>query len=188
MSSFLELAQQRRSIRHYLPEPVAEEDLHAILEAGRVAPSGNNLQPWRFIVIRDLEQRKRLAAISGNQQWMIEAPIVIAVIADPTVKLARMKRESIDAQAHLTALIKSVRDAAIAAEHMVLAAEDLGYGTCWVAMYEQEQMRPALQVPEPCYVVTLITIGKPAESPAPRPRLELSEICFEEVYGRRTKS
>jgi nitroreductase len=188
MKTFLDLAKGRRSIRRYTADEVMPDDLAAMLEAGHLAPSGNNTQPWRFIIIRDAAQKARLAEVAGNQRWMLAAPLSIAVVADPTVKLSSSAPKpdfTKEGPAQLTALIKSVRDATIAADHIVLAATDLGYGTCWVAKFEQDAVREALDVPPPCYVVALITIGRPAETPAPTPRYPLAELTFAERYGRR---
>ncbi len=188
MDSFLALAQGRRSVRRYTPEPVARAALDRILEAGRIAPSGNNSQPWHFIVARDAGVRQRLAEVSGKQLWMLEAPVIVAVVADLTAKLRAGQEERLiraDDPEHMTALAKCVRDATIAADHMVLAAADEGLGSCWVALFEQPEIRAALGVPEHCYVVTLITIGHPAEEPAAKPRRLLEEIVFHEQFGAR---
>ncbi|MBN1283281.1 MAG: nitroreductase family protein [Proteobacteria bacterium] len=190
MKSFLELAKARTSVRSYRPDPMPEEDLMRVLEAGRLAPSGNNAQPWRFIVVRDAGMKFRLCEVSGDQRWIVEAPVVIAVVADPEAKLAQKDRESfrsLDSAHRGTLLVKAVRDAAIAADHIVMAATDLGYGSCWVAMYEQEAIRPVLAVPDHCFVAALITLGRAAESPEPGSRIPLAELTFDERYGRRTE-
>lgn len=190
MTSFIELAKKRVSVRSYADRPMPDEDVVKILEAGRLAPSGNNAQPWRFIVVRDAAIKKKLYEVSGKQQWIIDAPVVIAVIADPLAKFKDVERneyDSLNAARKTTLLIKAVRDASIAAEHIVLAATDLGYGSCWVALFEQEEIGPVLAVPEHCYVVTLLTVGRPKETPKPgSKRHSLAELTFDERYGRRT--
>ncbi len=188
MKTFLDLVKSRRSIRKYTDEGVSQEDVAKILEAGRLAPSGNNAQPWRFIVIRDEGIKKRLREVAGKYDFIIKAPVVLAVVADPKAKMKSVsdKADAPSADTPPTmAVIKAVRDATIAADHMVMEAKDLGLGTCWVAKYEQEDIRPVLDVPHDCYVVTLITVGHAAESPKPTPRYALAEIIFEEKYGRR---
>jgi nitroreductase len=191
MKTFLDLVRSRRSVRVFTDQGVTAEELAAILEAGRLAPSGNNTQPWRFIVVRDAKLKARLADVAGEQSWLAAAPVVIAVVADAQAKLPTILPSEADVAtnpAFVTATIKSVRDAAIAAEHLVLAATDLGLGTCWVGKYDQAPMRAVLSVPEECYVVTLLPIGRPAERPSPTPRHALSEIVFEERYGGRPHS
>jgi nitroreductase len=138
--------------------------------------------------VRDAELKRRLAEVSGEQAWLASAPAVIAVVADPRAKLPKMAPSGMPLPgdpAWETATTKSVRDAAIAAEHLVLAATDLGLGTCWVGKFDQVPMRAVLDVPGECYVVTLLPIGRPAEVPAPTERYALAEIVFEERYGRR---
>lgn len=187
MNSFLDLARNRHSIRKYRAAPVGDEAINRILEAGRLAPSGNNSQPWRFILIRDGAMKRKVAEVSGGQEWMIEAPVLVAVIADITAKMETKPvsgAPSADDPANRTLVIKAVRDSAIAADHIVLAAHDMGLGTCWVAMFEQNEIRPVLGVPENCYVVAVISIGTPDEAPKERPRLELSSIVFDERWGR----
>lgn len=188
MKSFLELARERQSVRRYTDAPVAEEMLATVLEAGRLAPSGNNAQPWRFIVVQDAGVKQRVYEASGKQGFVREAPAVIAVVADPKAKIRHtaLHAEGVDAPEIPTmAVIKAVRDAAIAADHMVMAATDMGLGTCWVAKFEQEGIRPVLGVPDDCFVVTLITLGYTDIPSKPTPRYGLHEIVFEEQYGRR---
>lgn len=187
MGNFLELAARRRSIRKYSPEKIDDSVLERILEAGRLAPSGNNSQPWRFIVVTDGEMKKKLYDVAGKQLFILEAPVTIAVVGDVTAKMEKKSlvsdEVSVDDQKLHTILLKTVRDATIAADHIVMAATDEGLGTCWVALFEQEDIRPVLGVPNSCYVVAIITMGKSAESPKKRPRHALGEIVFENKYG-----
>jgi len=192
MKSFLELAGRRRSVRSFAPDPIGGGELMSILEAARLAPSGNNSQPWRFVVVRDGKTKRRLAEASGGQLWIADAPVVVAVVGDIAAKMKGPfpVGEAPDASDPQNAkvLLKTVRDAAIAAEHIVLAAADIGMGSCWVAKFEQEDVAPIIGVPKSCYVVGLIALGRPAESPPPRPRHPLREIVFEERYGRRREA
>lgn len=188
MDNFLDLAKRRRSVRKYLPDEIAPDVLVRILEAGRVAPSGNNSQPWRFIVVKDQNVKKRLYDVAGKQKWILEAPVTIAVIGDIEVKKSKHSYAGDGDQTVkpdlVTLLLKTVRDATIAADHIVMAAEDEGLGTCWIALYEQGDIRPVLGVPENCYVVAIITVGRAAELPKPRSRFHLREIVFEDKYGK----
>lgn len=189
MDSFLELARKRRSIRKYKSDPVNAGALMRVLEAGALAPSGNNTQPWRFIVVRDPSMKQKLFEVAGKQRWILEAPVTIAVVGDIAAKVKSPggvgEVLSIDDPKNKAALLKTIRDATIAADHIVMAAEDEGLGSCWIALFEQEDIRPVLSVPESCYVVAVITLGLPAETPNPRPRHPLHEIVFGEKYGRR---
>jgi len=187
MKSFLDLVRSRRSVRQYTQEEVSRETIASILEAGRQAPSGNNAQPWRFIVVRDEGTKQRLYKAAGKQGFILEAPVTIAVVADPSAKMKPATRSSSSGQQVPTlAVIKAVRDTAIAADHMVMEAADMGLGTCWVAKFEQEDIRPVLDVPEDCFVVALITLGYAAVKAEASSRYPLHEIVFNERYGRRT--
>lgn len=186
--SFLDLARRRRSIRKYRPDPVSDEVLSRILEAGRNAPSGNNSQPWRFIVVRDARMKQRLFEVAGRQRWILEAPVTVAIVGDITAKMKTPpvgELPSVEDARHHSVLIKTVRDATIAADHIVLAATDEGLGSCWIALFEQEEIRPVLSVPESCHVVAIVTLGWPAETPKARPRIALREIVFNDTYGHR---
>lgn len=187
MKSFLDLATNRRSVRKYKSEPVPEEVLMRILTAGQMAPSGNNSQPWRFIIVNDAKTKEELFKVAGRQEWILSAPLTIAIVADLKAKLPqnRMDEEiSIDDNRHINLLLKSVRDASIAADHIVMAAADEGLGSCWIALYEQDDICPVLDVPRHCYVVAIVTIGYPDEKPDAKPRKRLSDIASWNSFKR----
>ncbi|HPM42163.1 MAG TPA: nitroreductase family protein, partial [bacterium] len=177
------------SIRKYRPDPVPPEALARVLQAASLAPSGNNSQPWRFVVVTDAGIKKKLCEVSGNQEWIVEAPVTVAVVGDITAKIKEPLKPgatpSTEDPKHRAVLLKTLRDATIAADHLVLAAEDEGLGSCWIALFEQEDIKPVLAVPENCYVVALVTIGFAAETPKHKPRLPLRETVFRDRYGRR---
>ena len=133
--------------------------------------------------------KRKLCDVAGGQSWIVEAPVTVVVVGDITAKMSRMPPPgeviSVDHHAARTILVKTVRDASIAADHMVMAATDEGLGTCWIAKYGQGEIRAVLGVPENCYVVALITIGHAAEEPNAKPRHGLKEIVFQEKYGLR---
>jgi len=110
-----EAIKTRRSIRKYKNEAVPEEDLEKIIEAARLSPSASNNQPWRFIIVRDQRMKGFLAKSVGPQGFVSEVGAVIVVLGDPEV-----------------APYWYMMDPMIAAEHIVLAATALGYGTCWI--------------------------------------------------------
>ncbi|MBI2975267.1 MAG: nitroreductase family protein [Deltaproteobacteria bacterium] len=174
--SFLELAKKRRSIRRYKPDSVPDEIINEILESARLAPSGNNTQPWRFIIVKDAAIKYKLYESSKRQKFMLEAPIIIALLADITCRVKQVN--SVDIPENIVVLRKVIRDTAIAGEHIALAATDLGLGSCWNADFEQEDIKPILNVPEFCFVVALFAIGYPAEDPKPRRRKPLKEIIY----------
>ncbi len=187
MSFFLDLAKKRRSIRRYEQHDIDDATLERILEAARFAPSGNNSQPWRFIVVRDRAIKKKLFTAAEGQVSLTEAPVTIAVIGDISAKLKpefASSMPSADDPRNVEALIKTVRDATIAADHLVMAATDEGLGSLWISQFKQERMRPVLGIPENAYVVTLIALGTAREKPEATPRHPLQTIVFAEQFGR----
>lgn len=154
MNEVLNAIRSRRTIRRFKSDPIDEEKIQMILEAGRWAPSFSNLQPWRFVVIKDPGLRNALERISKETvlHWGIkEAPIVILVCVD----------ERIDSLHPLEA-------GAVAAQNMALAAHSLGLGAGWTGIWgtkAEGAVQKFLGLPQTCRVVSLLPIGKPDESP-----------------------
>lgn len=171
-----EAIEKRRSVRKFKPEPVKEEDLRKILEACRLAPSGGNRQPWYFIITRDIETKRALSIAANNQKFIADAGAVIVALGDPSASAKMSYTIS-------TTRIPHLQDPMIAIEHMVLAATALGYGTCWIGAFSQEEVKKILKIPENLVVVALLPIGVPDERPLPRPRKAFKEIFFKDSYG-----
>lgn len=171
MRNFLDLASKRSSIRSFKDQSVPEELLERVLEAGRIAPSACNFQPWHFIVVRAPEQLDKLSACY-KLDWFRSAPIVIAICAD-TEKAWSRKRDN-----------KSYADvdAAIAIDHMTLCAADLDLGTCWVAAFKPDVVREVLELPDHIEAIGLLPLGWPDEIPKTTPRKELSEILHHDKW------
>lgn len=180
--SFLELVKKRKSVRKYKPDPVSDEMLNTILEAARLAPSGNNSQPWRFIVVKDEKIRRELYEASGKQNFMLQVPVVIALLADITCR--SQAPTSVDHPENADNLRKIIRDASIAGAHIALAATDLGLGTCWNALFAQNDIKPVLGIPDDHYVVALFAIGHPDDKPTPRVRKPLEELVYTDKFGK----
>jgi len=173
-----ESIEARRSIRKYKADPVEPQMVREILEAARRAPSGNNSQPWRFIVVRDAAAREALAGTCHDQRWMAAAPVHIAVCAAPDL------RPPFDEETPGMDAKRAIRDTAIAIDHLMLRATELGLGTCWIGWYTQASIKPLLGVPDNVFVLGVIVVGHPAEEPGPRPRKPLAELAYEGVWGR----
>jgi nitroreductase len=172
---------RRRSIRKYSGEPLDRETLITLLEAARLAPSGNNTQPWRFLVVDDPAMRGNLARVCHDQQWMATAPVHIVVCADLGARVDVMERFDEDTPGMDAKRV--IRDTAIAIDHLMLQAVELGLGTCWIGWYVQEEIRPLLGIPEHVFVLGVIVVGRPAESPKQRPRRPLAELVFSGQWG-----
>jgi len=160
-----EAIRTRRSIRKFYPKPIPDEKLEMILEAARLAPSADNRQPWRFVVVKDTERKRALAKAADNQMFIADASVIVAALGDPETS-PRWFRQ----------------DPMIAVEHMVLAATTLGYGTCWIGAFSEKEVKRILRIPEELTVIALLPIGFPDEAPAPRVRKPLKEIVFIEKY------
>ena len=181
----IEAIAARRSIRKYTPQPVPDALIHTLLESARLAPSGRNTQPWHFIVIRDQQRKEQLVDVCGKQSWMLSAPVFIACIADPRTRIAPEIPLTVDELSAHKELKLVLRDTAIGIEHLVLEAVQQGLGTCWVAQFTQEQIRPLLGVPEDRYVVSIVTLGYPAEAPAARIRKNMVDIVHYECWSEK---
>ena len=159
----------RRSIRNFLDKYVEEELLLAVLEAGRLAPSAKNMQDWRFIVVRDAARRSLLAKAARGQEFVGQAPVVIAACGtSDLVMTCGQPAYAIDV--------------AIALDHMTLAAAAFGLGTCWIGAFYEDKVKEILGVPPEIRVVALLPLGYPAEEPGPRGRKSLDEIVAREHW------
>ena len=158
----------RRSIRRYKKgAEIPEEHLQRILEAARLAPSAANRQPWRFIVVKDPEVKRRLAEACRGQMFIADASVVVVALGDPSVSRWYLQ------------------DPMIAVEHMVLEATELGYGTCWIGAFDEEAVKRVLDIPAGLKVVCALPIGVPDESPTARSRKPLDEIFYLDKYGNK---
>ncbi len=194
----------RRSIRKFQTEAVPDELMGEVLEAGRLAPSGGNIQPWRFVVVKSEEKRRELSSAT-MMPFVPEAPVVIACCIDMEAgekeHIVKRARELLDAGVFTgtpmdnfdpeayAEMAKMDRDfaraylslnAAIAIQNMALRAADLGLGTCWVMMFSRKKMKMILELEDRYEVVVLLPLGYPAQDPPPRPRLSLEEIVIKE--------
>jgi nitroreductase len=149
-----EAIRTRKSVRSYLDRPVADDKLRRILEAVRLAPSASNRQEWRFVVVRDAVKKKRIAEEAAGQPFIAEASVVLACCAETDHH--RMK----------CGLECHPIDAAIAIDHLTLAAVAEGLGTCWIGAFDQAVVKEILGIPEEVVVVELLPLGYPRDPSA----------------------
>ncbi|RLC53576.1 MAG: nitroreductase [Candidatus Cloacimonadota bacterium] len=147
--NFLELAKNRFSVRKYKSDPVKEEDLLYVLEAGRIAPSAVNYQPWHFLVLKEKENLEKLYGLY-HREWFREAPVVIIILADHNQSWKRSEGKD-----HADV------DVAIAADHMTLAATNRGLGTCWVCNFDKQKTINTLKLPDHLEPVVFLPLGYP---------------------------
>jgi len=161
----LEAVKVRRSIRRYKPEQIREKDLTSILEAARLAPSAANRQPWRFIIVQEVARKKAVAEAADDQTFISDAGMVVVAVGNPD-ESARWYE----------------KDTMIALEHMVLASTSLGYGSCWIGAFDEDEIKRLLKIPIKMKVIAVLPIGIPDEKPKSRSRKEASAIFFREEW------
>jgi nitroreductase len=149
--SFIESATKRYSARKFKEMNVDKEIILRILEAGRIAPSAVNYQPWHFIVLTE-EKNKRKIAATYSGKWLQDAPVIIVACGDHSQSWKRR-----DGKDHCDI------DVAIAIDHMSLAATELGLGTCWVCAFDAQQCHELLKLPDHLEVVALLPLGYPSD-------------------------
>lgn len=164
----LEAVRTRRSVRRFLDSPVPPEVLEELLNAAIQAPSAGNAQPWRFIVVRERKVREALVPAALGQGFLAEASVVIVVCAD----LERARK----AYGERGITLYCLQDTAAAVENLLLVATARGLGTCWVGAFDERKVSEVLRLPENLRPVVLVPVGKPGETPKPRPRRPLSEV------------
>lgn len=159
----------RRSIRKFLPRPVEEEKLRAVLEAGQLAPSANNRQEWKFIAVTDPALRRGMAEACGGQRFVGEAPAVLVACA--------LRRHTMTCGQPAETV-----DVSIALSFMMLEAWEQGLGTCWLGFFYEEKVKELLGIPEDVTVVAVTPLGYPAENPGPRARKAFDTVVCREKY------
>jgi len=152
--SILEVLKKRRSIRKYQTRAVENDKVIKVLEAARLGPSADNLQPCHFIIITDEEMHERLRA-SYNAEWFVHAPVIIVCCANPRGSWRRK-----DGEEYWKV------DAAIAMQNLILAATEEGLGTCWITNFDEKAAKKALNIPKEIRVVAMTPLGYPAEEKA----------------------
>ena len=165
MNAKLGLIFSRRSVRKYTEKPVSDEEVRGLLEAAMAAPSANNRQPWRFVLVRDKEKLRRLAAAHPYGKMLAGAALAIAVCGDPAIS------------------DWWVADCAAATENILLAAAGLGLGGVWLGCHgraeREEQIRRELDIPSTIGVLSLIALGHPAEHKEPRTQYDPAKVHTE---------
>lgn len=174
-----EVIRTRRSIRQFKSDPVPEVVLKELLEAARIAPSGTNLQPTRYVIIKSKEEREKLKDCTPLP-FVPEAPVIIACCYD-TMSYQRGTSTRVDGLDTASLHAYMGLNVAIAIEHLVLKAVDLGLGSCWVMMFDKEKTRELIGLDERYKLVALLPVGYPDQSPEARPRLELKDLIIKEL-------
>lgn len=158
---FLELVNKRRSVRKYSERKIPRDLIDRCIETARLAPSASNSQPWSFIVIDDERTKNELCdkAFSGvymSNVFVKKAPVVVVVITEKANYITRLG-------GMLRKVQYSLIDVGIACEHLVLQAEELGIGTCWLGWFDEKAVKKVLNLPKSVQIDVMISMGYPTE-------------------------
>jgi len=168
---------QRRSARSYSEKEVKHEHLVRVLNAGRHAPSSGNVQNWVFLVVKNENTKREIARACLNQIWMVQAPVHIIICND----LVAIKRSYGERGERLY----GIQNSAAAAENMMLEAESLGLGTCWVGSFDNDAVKRALNIPNGVNPEIILTLGHPQGKTSMAGRHDLSHLVYFEQWGHK---
>jgi nitroreductase len=177
-----QIIQTRRSVRRFHDRPVEREVLLRCIEAARLAPSAENVQPWRFLIVDDPAVKSRLveAAFSGiyrATRWAEKAPVLVVLFAELDILANRLGKQ-------VTGIDYYLIDTGIAGEHFCLQAAELGVGTCWIGWFSAKGVRKALEVPRRLRPVAMFAVGYSAHDRLPdKKRRSLEEVCWFNQIG-----
>jgi nitroreductase len=167
---FAELIQKRYSVRNYQSKPVEDEKLDKVLEAARLAPTAHNYQPFKLIVVETCGNEENLKRIY-DRKFFVEAPIVICAC---TLLDEGWTRDDGKNYAEV--------DTTIAMDHLILAATELGLGTCWIGKFDLKAAREVLNVPDNVLPLVFTTLGYPNDTPRPKKRKSMDDIVLHEKW------
>lgn len=156
----------RVAVRDFKPDPVSEDVVQKILEAGRLAPSQRNRQQWHFIVVKDKETLKQMGSLASTGPYIADASFAIVIAMEPNARLPQV-------------------DAARAAENMLLVAWAEGVGTCWVGGFDRDKVKELLDIPQDMQLITIMPYGYPKEEAQrlKKRRKPLEQIAYRERFG-----
>ena len=156
----------RRSVRRFKPDPVERSEIEKVVEAGRLAATANNLQPWEFVVVTDEAMRRRLATLADYGKFIAQAPVCIVTFSKDTKYY--------------------LEDGSAATQNMLVAARALNLGSCWVAGDKKAyagEIGNLLGMPGGYKLISLVALGHPAEFPSGAGKRPLKEVMHWERYG-----
>jgi len=198
----MEAIKKRRAIRKFKPDAVPQEYIAQLLEAARLAPSGVNAQPWKFKVVTDVATKEKIFLASKNQFQITQAPAVFVICADTMamskgykVRFKELLDNAVITQYDLNKMgldvnkedeinelgkyaVSAAFNTAIATEHIALMATALGLGSCWIHLFDKDEITRIFDLPPWIIPVTLMPVGYTDEDPEPRPRNSIEEITF----------
>lgn len=185
MKTLDQILAERKSVRAFLPDPVGRDQIVAICEAARTAPSACNSQTWRFIAVTDKSliqkiSREAMRPVIRNK-WLAQAPLLIVGCSQLDIVANRIGKK-------ITGIEYFQIDLGIAMEHMVLKATDLGLGTCWIGWFQETKIKEILEIPDRIKVSAMLAVGFPGiEPPKKRSRKPIQKIVYMDKWGNSLK-
>ncbi len=161
---FAQLVQARYSVRAYRPDAVDEDVLRQVLEAACLAPTAANRQPFQIIMVRTAGREAELRRVYGAD-WFTQAPLVVCICGIPAQGWTRRDGKNY-----------TDVDVAIVMDHLILAAANLGLGTCWIGAFDAQAAREVLGLPDGVEPIVWTPLGYPADQPRPKKRKSLAEM------------
>ncbi len=180
---FLKVIEKRRSIRAYMDKMPSDEDVLSIIQCGHRAPTGGNIQPWEFIIIKDQEVKRAVVDTTyvGNdydglrhQEWIMQAPVIIAVLANKSKSYARYGEKALESLIYL--------DCSACIENMLLAAVNLGLGSCYISGFREDELAKALKLPENYKRIAFLPLGYQKGDAVINPKADISNIIHYDFF------
>lgn len=169
-----EAVKGRRSIRRYTGGDVEEGNLKRIMDAGLMAPSAGNIQPWELILVRGEERKRQLAEDALNQSFIAQAAAVIVVCVDLNRAQVAYGGRGVN--------LYCLQDSGATIQNMLLTAHALGLGACWIGAFDEKAVTETLEIPPRYRPVVLIPVGPPAEKPPAVGKRQLEEVLHREQF------
>ena len=164
---------ERRSIRKFRSIDIGENILSILLNAAQMAPSAGNMQGRDYIIVTDKEIKQQLVKAASNQKFINQAPVIIVFVANIERSSSRYGRRGI---------LYAIQDASSSVNNLMLAAHDLGLGTCWVGAFDEDSVKAILKIPIGLKPVAIIPVGYPDEIPIAPQRLDLEKLLHWQTW------
>ncbi|MEM7818794.1 MAG: nitroreductase family protein [Candidatus Aenigmatarchaeota archaeon] len=165
----------RRSVRSFKKEEIDDRLIGLMLYCATQAPSAGNTQDWVFIVVKNEEIKRKLAKAALDQDFIVEAPVVVVVCSD--LKKISLRYEERGERLY------SIQDVAAATQNMLLAAYALGLSSCWVGAFDEEEVKFILELPEHIRPLAIIPVGYSEEKPEAPPRIPFENLTYLDRFG-----
>jgi len=176
---FGECIDKRRSVRKFLDKQVSPDDLIDLIDAARKAPSSGNLQSWKFICVKNQNNKNEISDACFQQNWISQAPLLIVVVSqNDNLKRHYGVRGDV---------LYSIQDAALASQNILLKATELGLGSCFVSAFEEGMIKRILKIPDALRPQSIIAIGYSDDRPKKKILENIEAITYFESYGERVE-